>query len=201
MTNHQMMSEARDEKNDTTIARPMKNSVAADVEKIGASVRRSGRRSRTPAPEEHRGRAEEDEAGSEDCNGADHVACGLRVPDGQEVVRAPVAVRRPRRRCRSSARRARGSTPSRRSHRRASSPDSPLGNAKQGMHEDRDAEAAEDLPEREEVLVARLGERSEHEREADDDHERPEPVPRSARPRDEAGRDERPDDDEVHAPR
>ena len=42
MTNHQMTSEARDEKNDTTIARPMKKSVAADVAKIGASVRRSG---------------------------------------------------------------------------------------------------------------------------------------------------------------
>jgi hypothetical protein len=36
------MSEARVETNDTAMARPMKKSVAADVKKIGASVRLRG---------------------------------------------------------------------------------------------------------------------------------------------------------------
>ena len=178
------------------MARPMKNSVAADVKKIGASVRLRG-------GEAARQRLKSTAAVPKRTKPAPRTATTpitlravVRVPDGKEVVRAPVAVRGPE-------------DVVDRLHpeyEEVRRPDDGVDELRleiapwerqKGMHEDGDPEAAEDLAEREEELVARLGEGSQHEGEADDDHERPELVPRPAGPGDEACPDERPHDDEV----
>ena len=67
----------------------------------------------------------------------------------------------------------------------------------QGMEEQRQRDAPQEVPEREDVAVVGLGQRAQKPRQADARHEKPEPRVGYARHRDDAAGDERPRHDEV----